>query len=509
MRRRSNPCETSQDVVVVGAGIGGLTAGALLAKAGKKVLVVDDNERPGGYARTIREGPYCFDTAVHLISGCESAGPFGPGLIDSVLRQLGVRERCEFLRVDPIYTARFPEFRLDVPAGRDAFVEAHARHFPQQAPGLRRLLDLCSEINRQLLEFPVSPRLRDWLLLPRRFPALYRHRNATLLQVMDRHISDQRVMALFAALWPYVGLAPSSASFLTYAAMMASYIEEGAFYCRGSFQTVADAFAEAVTKHGGELLLGTRVSRILTERHTAAGVLLEDGNSIRAPIVISNADARHTFERLLDPETLPRRFMRRLRRLRPAISVGSLYLATDLEVGEWNARQETLVYASWDPERVYDEAMSSRISGVAVTIPTMIESALAPTGEHIVILMGVLPSGSGELPPGERAKIAGQLLDLGETVIPGLRDHITFCAGDSQDVEQGLSVKVLGPIYGWEVSPQQSGPRRLAHETPISGLYLSGHWSRPSHGIYGVVWSGIQTARIILGERLSEGPIPI
>lgn len=509
MDRRTNSCDTSQDVVVVGAGIGGLTAGALLAKAGKKVLVVDDNERPGGYARTIREGPYCFDTAVHLISGCEPTGPLGPGLIDAVLRQTGVRECCEFLRVDPFYTVRFPDFRLDVPAGREAFIEAHARHFPQDAPGLRRLLDLCHVISRQLLDFPVSPRLRDWLLLPRRFPEVFRYRNATLGQVIDRHISDPRMKTLFAALWPYVGLPPSSASFLTYAAMMASYIEEGAFYCRGSFQVVADALAEAVTKHGGELLLETRVSRILNEGRTAAGVLLEDGTRIFAPIVISNADARHTFERLLDPESLPRHFMRRLRRLRPAILAGSLYLATDLDLGQGDARLETIVSASWDAKHVFDEAMSGRIAGVSVTIPTLLERSLARSGEHLVIVMGFASSASHEMRPAERAKMAGQLLDLGETVVPGLRDHITHCAGGSQDVEQGLPVKVLGPIYGWEVSPQQAGPRRLAHETPISGLYLSGHWSRPAHGIYGVTWSGIQTARIVLGQRLSEGSIPI
>jgi prolycopene isomerase len=97
---RVSPRCDSYDVVVVGAGMGGLTAGALLARAGKHVLVVDENERPGGFAASFRRGAYTFDTADHLITACEDAGPLGPGVIHTVLRHLGVRELCEFPPLD-------------------------------------------------------------------------------------------------------------------------------------------------------------------------------------------------------------------------------------------------------------------------------------------------------------------------------------------------------------------------------------------------------------------------
>jgi phytoene dehydrogenase-like protein len=87
--------------------------------------------------------------------------------------------------------------------------------------------------------------------MPKRFPRLFRYHKATLGTVMDAHLRDPRLKALFAALWPYLGLPPSRLSFVYWAVMLQSFLEEGAFYCQGSFQRLADAVVEALEKHGG------------------------------------------------------------------------------------------------------------------------------------------------------------------------------------------------------------------------------------------------------------------
>ena len=100
---------SSYDVVVIGAGIAGLVAGALLARVGKAVLVVESDPQPGGYAQSLRHGEHVFDRADHLTWGAEPEGPLTPGLWDALLRYLDVRSECEFLRVDnvdPDYLAR-------------------------------------------------------------------------------------------------------------------------------------------------------------------------------------------------------------------------------------------------------------------------------------------------------------------------------------------------------------------------------------------------------------------
>jgi phytoene dehydrogenase-like protein len=110
-----------------------LTARALLARAGKSVLVVEADERPGGQCARVALRGYTFDRADHLTTSCEPDGPFGQGVIDAVLRELGVRERCEFVRVDdPFYVARYPDFELSVPCGHEPYLEARLRHFPSR-----------------------------------------------------------------------------------------------------------------------------------------------------------------------------------------------------------------------------------------------------------------------------------------------------------------------------------------------------------------------------------------
>ncbi len=501
--------ESSYDVVVIGAGIGGLTAGALLARSGKKVLVVEAETEPGGCARARRRGSYTFDTADHLIMGCAPQSPFGPGLIDSVLQHLGVNDRCEFIRMDdPIYETRFPGLTLAVPRGREAYLDAHLRHFPDEAAGLRRLVELSSEICRELIAFPAKPGLLDLLLTPRRFPALFRYRNATMRDVIDRELRDPRMKAVYETLWSWIGPPPSRASFLAWAAMMAMYVEDGAYYCRGSFQRLADAFTAGLRAAGGEVLLGTRVTRILATGRRVQGVALENDRQILAPVVLSNVDARETFERLLGPDHLPARFLRRLRRLEVGHSIFALYAATDLDVRALGAQHDTSLFTDWDHEQGYAKALAGEVSFLSILIPTLKDPSLAPSGKHLVILKTVAPSRGGEASHDDGA-LANRMLERAEQVLPGLRQHLTFVDEGAADARSGRRLHLLESYAGWAASARQFGPHRLPQETPVAGLLLVGQWTQPGHGIWTVVASGIGAARHVLGASTSAPVLPL
>src|SRR5262245_13194317 len=307
MRFHEEAAHDRYDAIVIGSGLGGLTCAALLARAGRSVLIVERHDRPGGYAHAFRRRGYRFDSAVHLVSGCEPVPFEAGGMLHDLLSALGVRERCDFTRVDPCYRVEWPGLTLDAPCELERFAEVHAERFPREAKGIRGFLEDCLTIRGEASR--AEEQAGVGLSRPERFPLLLRYRRATLAQVLETRVEDPAARAALAALWPYLGLPPSRVSFLYFATMLTSYVADGAYYCRGSFQAFADALVAAAAGSGGELLLRAPVRRILVERGRAVGVLLENGQQVRAPVVISNADARQTIGEMWGGEQLPARYV--------------------------------------------------------------------------------------------------------------------------------------------------------------------------------------------------------
>jgi prolycopene isomerase len=489
----------SYDAIVVGAGLGGLSAAALLARAGLKVIAVEAQDGPGGYARGFERGGYRFDPAIHVVPERE--------LIGGVLEYLGVRERCEFLPLPHLYGASFPGLRFVAPVGSpEIFVEEYVRLFPGEADGLRRFWREVGQFFQDLTTMAMRIGLRDLDEAARQLPTLFKYRTAVLGAVLDEYLTEPRVKSACSAIWPYWGLPPSRLSFQTFS--QTAGIMRGLNHCRGGTQSLVDALAAGLAGSGGTLLLGTPVDRIRVEGGKAAGVRLASGRDLRAPVVISNADARHSLEELVGAGQLPEPYVRRLRHMEPSVSACVLFTATRLDVSRMGAVHEEFLHGHWDHEESYRDALQGKPGGMWVTVPTLIDPSLAPPGEHTVTLTALSRYDVGSPWEERKERQTESMLDVLAARFPGFREHLAHVELATPESLRRHGRNHQGAIYGWAMTPSQVASKRLGRATPVEGLYLSGHWTEEGPGSFRAVLSGVRVADVILRKAGRADAMP-
>jgi len=493
------------DAIVIGSGLGGLSAAAAFARQGFKALVLEQHTAPGGYATTFkRPGGFVFDVSLHSTTIGERNGQFNliPGFPEI--------EDVQFVPHRTLYRSIFPEDDLRVPS-RDVpgYIKLLTDRFPAEKEGIAGLFEdmkgLAEEVNR--LSQAQAP--ADMSAFPKTYPLVFKSFGKTWGALMETRIKDPRLKAIISSLWGYYGLPPSRLSSFYYAIPTYGYLSQGGYYPVGKSQRISDAFVKFIRDRGGQVKLGARVGKILCQGGAATGVRTEDGTEYAGKVVISNGDAFRTFRVLLNEPDLLKDYLARLDKFSVSLSAFQVFLGLKKDLVRETGVKDTEIFfePGYDPEAAYRGYLEADVEhgGFGLTLYDNLYKEYSPAGKNtigIISLQGYKPwkkfeadyfRGEKTAYRAEKERMGRILIDKVEkAVLPGLSKAIEVMEIGTPLTNVRYTGNHRGAIYGWDQTVDNSTPRRLGHTTPIKNLYLSGAWTNPGHGYGAVISSGLE-----------------
>jgi phytoene dehydrogenase-like protein len=493
--------DNHHQVVVVGAGIAGLSAGALLAGRGCKVLVIEGHDRPGGnctsWTRRVRgrDGSarrFIFDAGVQDISG------LGPGRpLRRLLAAVGAEDRIGWRRVFHRYVQ--DGLCLDFPEDPAELENFLCRNFPDDAQGIAAFLaeiaavyrDLHASLDENAGSPPSGGIVEEMLSWSKRHRHAARWMHRSYAEMLDAFMSGRPLKQLFTTIAEYVTDQPERLTVGEMAPLFGYYFE-GGFYPAGGSQKLADLLRAVIERNGGRVRLRTRVARFLVENESVAGVVTTTGVIHRAPLVIANGDVTAALTDLIGQWPLPRRYAQRVRALRRGPSAVLVSLGLD--------------FVPDLPARAFVSADNLHFG---IGNPSVIDPSLAPPGCAALTLLCLLGEEEStgwfdmDKPAYRKAKevFADRLIAATETIIPGLREGILYRQTAAPPTFTRYTAAGNGNIYG-----AACGQWRPPIKSPVPGLLLAGAGCQNGPGVEAAVISGIGCANLIKKPPDTGGP---
>jgi all-trans-retinol 13,14-reductase len=412
--------------------------------------------------------------------------------------------------------------RFDFTAGLDRFRADLNSWFPGEARAIDRYLAAVRAANRasnlyyaeKAVPAPIAAIAGGLMRAP-----YMRWARRTTREVLEGLTRNRELIGVLTAQWGDYGLPPAESSFAIHATIVEHYFEGGS-YPVGGAGVIASAMTKPIEQHGGSVVTSAEVAGILVENGRATGVRMADGRELRAPLVISDAGAANTFERLL-PHDLPAVSALRTKLRGIAVSSAhlSLYVGLSKPADELGLAGTNLwVYPSFDHEANvarFNRDLSAPFPLVYISFPSAKdpEFARGHPGKSTIEAISFVSCKSfsawtntrwkrrGEQYEALKQSLADRLRAEIERQVPAAAGHIEHAELSTPLTTRHFMNYAQGEIYGLSATPARYALRELGARTPIRGLYLTGQ-DVTSLGIVGALFGGVVSASAALGKNL-------
>ncbi|WP_235962662.1 phytoene desaturase [Jannaschia marina] len=487
--------------LVIGAGLGGLAAAMRLGAKGYAVTVLDRLDRPGGRGSSITQDGYRFDLGPTIVTA--------PQVFEDLWRACGRDFHADVTLkpMDPFYEVRWPDGTRFRASGDDAaMVEEVARLSPGDVKGyLRFLKDAEARYVVGYEGMVAEPMHRLWSTL-KVLPTFARLRaDRSIHGHAAARVKDPRLRMALSFHPLFIGGDPTHVTSM-YA--LVAHLEKtyGVHYAMGGVQAIAEAMARVVRAQGGIIRQKAEVDEILvTAEGSAAGVRLTRGEVLEAPLVVSNADAGHTYDHLLRGQSRRRWTRRKLARKRWSMGLFVWYFGTRGTRAMWrDLGHHTILNGPRYRGLLRDIFLKGRLAedfSLYIHRPSVTDPTVAPAGDDTFYVLSPVPHLGWDDPVDWAAEAVGyrdRLATVLEDHMPGFRDRISTEITFTPETFRDRYLSPHGCGFSLEPRILQSAwfrPHNVSEEA--RGLYLVGAGTHPGAGLPGVVSSAEVLAKML------------
>lgn len=495
------------DVIVIGSGIGGMSAAAALSRLGHRVLLLEQHHTLGGLTHSFSRDGFTWDVGVHYLSGV------APGDRERDLLDWISDTPIEFEPLGSIYDN--VHIGSAKPLSLSRPYEAQERdlkdRYPDQAEAIEAWTHALREGRETMLKiFPtrampeIAGDMLDWW--NRR--AIEKWCARTTQEVIDEITDHPELAAVMAAQWGDHGGRPGRASFAMHALIAGAYLPSGSWYPVGGSAAFAEHIIPTITKNGGEARAGVGVEGLLFEGDTVVGVRTVDGTEVRADAVISDIGARETIDGLLPDDCAHQDWIAEIRALPSSIAHFNLFLGFEGDIEAAGATKANhWFFPSGYTDVVWTDAPDGPPPCMTASFGSLKNPAHDPgprqkhTGQVLVWAdwatvaewAGLSSGARGDDYADFKSRVEKTLMTQFESYFPDLSKLVVY-----RELATPLSTVTFtghrkGAFYGLDVTPERVMCDALRAKTPIPGLFLAGQ-DVASPGIPGALWGGLLSA---------------
>jgi len=457
------------DAIIIGSGIGGLTCGCYLAKAGLKALILEKEKTVGGYCRSFTKNGFTFNSYVRGVVG---VGP--GGALDKILIDLGLKNNIHFLRPEVYDEIQFLGRSIAIYNNFGKTVSEILESFPNHATAIKKFFSLVAETNL-ITEF-------------------YKYKNKSFQDLIDEYFDDKEIKFFLSILRIDSGLHPSETSALADLMLIRGNFIDGGYFPKGGMQVFSDSLEQCFCQNGGTVIKNAFVNKIIVDGHKAKGVTLATGEVFNSKVVISNSDATFTYNQLLSGANIKRRYINMLNRMKPSSSVFISHFAISESLRS-HLRNECC--AIWNFEDKIED-------GIVCMLPSIADRNLSPSNNESITVYYGMPYNDHAYWKKNKQNILRIFQKRLFRIFPSAKGKILFSKSFTPiDIEKE-TMNRFGASRGWAPSINKQDGFLFSSTTPVENVFMVGHWNVALFGNGGVTFAaqaGRKVAKSLIKER--------